>query len=119
MFLGQLICEKISCQTLFKFKWFKGVELWGKQIRQIKAETTCILRGSKQSLRMRFGEEKMSWEKNFETYQDEIGDTVLENVKRQIQKSGRKAGGEEFKRNSKKIKIKVYLSQGKEINVGR
>jgi hypothetical protein len=54
-----------------------------------------------------------------ETYQDEIGDTVLENVKRQIQKSGRKAGGEDFKRNSKKIKIKVYLSQGKEINVGR
>jgi hypothetical protein len=59
-----------------------------------------------------------------ETYQDEIGDTVLENVKRQVQKSGRKAGeagegGEDFKRNSKKIKIKVYLSQGKEINVGR
>jgi hypothetical protein len=54
-----------------------------------------------------------------ETYQDEIGDTAFENVKRQIQKSGQKAGGEDFKRNSKNIKIKVYLSQGKEINVGR
>jgi hypothetical protein len=63
MFLGQLICEKIlkskiSCQTLFKFKWFKGGELWGKQIIQIKAETTCILMGGKKNFRIWAGEEK-------------------------------------------------------------